>query len=197
MNLYQMTELFAGGPGSGCQGPNCGRPKSSLQKMVEQASQLWGSQRNLWSLLARHGHEGVVEKFNTVEMKQLRDLTKTASRGECKVGMCFMNAQRIALASHSNDHVQLVEGLVTVYGVPIDHSWIEYDGKVYDPTLMRYKADGSSAPKQALKDIPSPEYFGVMIPKEEIVRHQMRTRLYSPLSHDWRDERLQKKIWGE
>ena len=27
MNLKETLELYAGGPGSGCHGPNCGRPK--------------------------------------------------------------------------------------------------------------------------------------------------------------------------
>lgn len=28
MNLQSTIELFAGGPGSGCKGPNCGRPST-------------------------------------------------------------------------------------------------------------------------------------------------------------------------
>lgn len=31
MRLVSTIELYAGGPGSGCQGPNCGRPKSTAE----------------------------------------------------------------------------------------------------------------------------------------------------------------------
>lgn len=34
MNLASTIEIYGGGPGSGCQGPNCGRPEGSVPKEV-------------------------------------------------------------------------------------------------------------------------------------------------------------------
>lgn len=182
MSLSALVSLnryiTAGGPGSGCQGPNCGRPKSGLAKLLEQAKANWGS-NNLWSKLAEYGHDGQVGKFSKEETAALKQLEGQV--GNCRIGQCFMNAQRLALAGLHDRRVQYVEGLVTVHGVPIDHAWIEFNGKVYDPTL---KPKGWE-----------PEYFGVTVPKDEIVRHQFETKMYAPLSHSAGDEKLQAKIW--
>ena len=197
-SLFRLTELYAGGPGSGCQGPNCGRPKTQLQSMLEQSSKAWGP-KNLWSLLAKHGHAGVVAPFSAAELKQLKTLVKSAGfkgAGDCKIGFCFMNAQRLAIVAHvhRSEHVELVEGLVTVHGVPLDHSWIEYNGKVYDPTLALYQADKAPVLKRGDGRY-EPEYFGVNVPKDAVIKHQLATGMYSPLSHSWGNEELQKRIW--
>lgn len=192
MNQLALAELYAGGPGSGCQGENCGRPKSKLQETLEQVKGLW-NEKNVWVKLANYGHPGTIAPFSKEELKYLNSLKP---RSECRIGFCFQNAQQIANWNENND-LQYVEGLVTVHGVPIDHAYIEYKGKVYDPTLATYKPDqepvygkGSSG-----KEFPTPDYVGVTVPKNEISKYQMKTGMYSPLSHDYKDEALQKKIW--
>lgn len=207
MNLQSVLTVLAGGPGSGCTGPNCGRPKGDLQKTLEQFKEKFGSSNNLWSKLAEYGHPGNTEPFTAQEIRQLEEMKRAAGfskrSGDCKVGFCFMNAQRLAIVADTrrDNRVQLVEGLVTVHGVPIDHSWIEYNGKVYDPTLATYKArqpgdytKGGGREKWS-DDMEQPEYFGVTVPKEDVIQHQLKTEHYDPLSHDWRDEKLQGKIW--
>jgi (p)ppGpp synthase/HD superfamily hydrolase len=47
MNLDASIELYAGGPGSGCQGDNCGRKKGNLQDAIQ---------------LATKAHEGQLDK---------------------------------------------------------------------------------------------------------------------------------------
>lgn len=199
MNMALAQTLYGGGPGSGCTGPNCGRPKeaSPLMTMLEQSSKVFGG-TNLWSKLAKYGHVGNLEPFTTEELQTLKRLK--GQIGDCKVGMCYMNSQHLALAGLHDNKVQLVEGLMSLHGIPIDHSWIEYNGKVYDPTLASYKA-GKPADytknnsRQLMKAIPTPEYVGVVVPKDEIFNHQLKLGTYSPLTHSWRDTKLQEKIW--
>lgn len=203
-SLLSIVELNSGGPGSGCnpEAGKCGRPKSGLQSTLEQAKSAWGP-NNLWSKLAEYGHAGVTEPFSKKELHDLAKLQRSAGyadASQCKVGFCFMNAQRLAIAGIFDKRVQLVEGLVTVHGVPITHSWIEFNGKVYDPTLAYYSPDKDAdytkgGSRERWSDVDTPEYFGVSVPKEEIARHQLKTETYDPLSHEWADERLMKKIW--
>lgn len=196
--LVSIAEVYAGGPGSGCnpQAGTCGRPKSGLQQMLEQAKGAWGHD-NLWSRLAEFGQAGVVAPFSKEELQTLSKLKPAKS---CKIGMCFMNAQQIASNATGDNSLRLKEGLVTVHGIPIDHSWVEYNGKVYDPTLAKYRpgqepdySRGGTFRERAEKDIP--DYVGVDVPKDEITKHWLSTKHYAPLSHDWHDERLMKRIW--
>ena len=197
--LSQLMTLYAGGPGSGCHGENCGRPKTELQSMLENIPKLWG-ENNLWAKLAKYGHAGNIEPFTKTELDRLNALKKAAGYGkkDCEVGFCFMNAQRLAMAAMHDKNVQLVEGLVTVHGVPIDHSWVEYNGKVFDPTLANYKgdkeADYSKVGRRSLSGS-MPEYHGVVVPKEEIAKFWLSKKTYSPLSHEHGNESLQRKIW--
>jgi hypothetical protein len=186
MNLASTLSIYGGGPGSGCEGPNCGRPKTKLQEMLEQIrdQHIW-DEKNLWVKLAKYGHPGNTEPFTAEEKKELVPIRKSGR--QCNLGECYMNAQRIAVDYLDNPKVQYVEGLVSVHGVPLDHAWIEYNGKVFDPTL--YDKQGNS--KQSIEH----EYFGVTIPKDEIMSHQLKTKVYSPLSSDWRDPEMMDKIW--
>ncbi|SRR6266566_653914 len=188
MNLSSTISIYGGGPGSGCHGESCGRPKSKLQEMLEHIrdSHVWGNQ-HVWLKLADYGHPGNVEPFTKEELEDLKRMK--SSFPKCKLGFCYMNAQRMAMAGLANPKVQYVEGLVSVHGVPIDHAWIEYNGKIFDPTLM----DASGK----VKDKQEHEWFGVTVPKNEIMKHQLATKVYSPLTQSYKNETLQKKIWSK
>jgi hypothetical protein len=71
--------------------------------------------------------------------------------------------------------------------VPIDHAWLEYSGKVWDPTLVNKRWKLRVGKEQG-------EYVGVIIPKELIPKHQLKTRHYCPVS--WEPE-YEKLIWKE
>jgi hypothetical protein len=203
MNLLSTISIYAGGPGSGCQGENCGRPKSKLQENLEIARKQWGP-NNLWSKLGEHGHPGNTDPFTKEELTKLKAIQSRAGlgKGGCKVGFCFMNSQKIALSGLHDKDVELVEGLVSVHGVPITHSWIEYKGKVYDPTLATYKPGQKGdytkgGKREAWSDQYEPEYVGIAVPKDEIYKHKFKTGTYDPLSHEWDDPKLMQRIWGK
>jgi hypothetical protein len=196
MNLSASISLYAGGPGSGCQGENCGRPKTGLQRQLDHISKTWGP-NDTWAKLGKYGHPGTIAPFSKEELKVLKALKPPSS---CKVGFCFQNAQQIANFNR-DDRLKYVEGLVTVFGVPLDHAWIEFNGKVYDPTLAYYKPDQQpnyerpTTKGRFLVADPDREYVGVVVPKDEISQHQFRTGVYSPLSQEHRNTELQKRIW--
>lgn len=193
MRLREILKMYAGGEGSGCQGPNCGRPRSGLGQLLDQVSEHFKGQAGLWQNLAKYGKEGNVGSFSGEELKDLRNIQKRSGLRSCKLGYCYQNAQTLAMAGGPN--LKLMEGLASVHGVPIAHSWLEYNGKVYDPTMAVYKP--GKAPDYAHKHgkgkvMPTPDYIGVEIPKDQVYRHQLKTKTYSPLTEDWD---LKDVIW--
>jgi len=157
---------------------------SSLKTFLDSIHKQFGDNGGAWSRLAEHGHQGKVEPFSKAELFHLKTLRSRAGLVRCKRGNCYFNAQRIAMCADRDNDVQLVEGLVTAYSVPIDHSWIEYSGKVYDPTLVKYLpgivdfTKGGVRPKNA----DTPEYYGVTVPMTALRIHQMKHQTYSPVT---------------
>jgi hypothetical protein len=172
MNLAATIAVYGGGPGSGCTGPNCGRPagEHQLTQHLKEMSEHFPKQG--WSGIYRKGHAGVIAPFTDEEKKELK-LLKVGMN--CKVGYCYMNAQKIATRALHDQRVKYMEGLVTVHGVPINHAWIEYNGKVFDPTLY----DRNFKLKQ---DREEGEYYGMEVPKELIWKNQLKSKTYSPLT---------------
>lgn len=190
MRLSAAIALHAGGPGSGCRGPKCGRPstgkKSELMHTLQKIGKLWGYD-HVWARLGKKGHEGDTKTpFTKDELKMIKDLKQNH---RCELGYCFMNAQRLAVDALSDPKIKYVEGLVTVHSVPIDHAWLEVNGKVWDPTLMK-------SPGVAKDGKEIGEYVGIEVPKEMITSHWLKAKTYSPLSHI-RDEKIRKRIWGD
>ena len=195
MLLSAATNLFGFGTSEGVEkawdargrGRKEDEKKSGLQELVQNASKMFGP-NNLWSKLAQYGHDGRTEKFTPEEKTYLKELKQGV--GNCRIGYCVMNAQKLATHALGDPRVNYVEGLVTVHGVPLDHAWIEFNGKVFDPTTanVNWKIK-TGAPKG--------EYFGVTVPKNEIFKNQLRTRTYSFLSHQWGNKDLMGKIWKE
>lgn len=180
-----LSLINAGGPGSGVYDHKKGAQESKLLKLLQDAAKVFGP-NNLWSKLAEYGHVGDTTTPYTPEEKATLKAMKT-SVGNCKIGYCFMNAQRLT-AYDKNPAVKYVEGLVTVHGVPIDHAWVEINGKVYDPTINKTQL-------VTKKGIPMGEYVGVNVPKDAIVANQLAKETYSPLTHNWGDKELAAKIW--
>jgi hypothetical protein len=104
-----------------------------------------------------------------------------------------MNAQQMAAYNHNPD-VKYVEGLVTVVGVPIDHAWIEYKGKVYDPTLANEKWQMKD-PTGSGREKEKPEYFGVEVPKDLILKSQVKSEHYQFISHQYGEKKWAERIW--
>lgn len=172
MNLQSTISIYGGGPGSGCTGPNCGR--HALTDMLKQTTEQFKSGFGTWGTIYKKGHPGVIAPFTPEERKDLKSLT---GRQQCRLGQCYMNAQRIAVAGFDDSRVKYMEGLVTVHGVPIDHAWIEFNGKVYDPTLFDSKF---KLKQESRKD--TPEYYGMEVPKDLILKNQLQMKTYSPLT---------------
>lgn len=99
---------------------------------------------------------------------QAFDTTPTTWDGpRMQQGMCFMNATHMVL-----EHPDLTycEGLVTVYGISIDHAWvIDKAGKVIDPTLTK-------APGERLG-----EYWGVPFKTEYLRKSIYKNGVYGLL----------------
>ena len=125
-----------------------------------------------WGRIYRKGHGGNLEEFTPAEKKELR---KLARRRSFPRGFCYMNAQKLAHDTHDDDRFKYMEGLVSVHGVPIDHAWIEFNGKVFDPTLFSLK---TFQPKSGIPG----EYWGMEVRKELIWKHQWESKTYSPLT---------------
>jgi hypothetical protein len=151
--------------------------KHGLVEMLQQTTEKFPSGFGYWNALYKKGHAGVVAEFTVKERKELRAICKNF---RCKIGYCYQNAQTIAIRRPYDNRLQYVEGLVTVHGVPIDHAWIEFNGKVFDPTLNDLK---SFKDKQGLER----EYYGMEVPKELIWKNQLAMETYSPLTQ-WPSE---------
>jgi hypothetical protein len=163
----------------------------TLEEFLHNSAKVFGP-NNYWSKLAEKGHAGNQSKFTPEEQKYLNNLKSGV--GQCKLGFCIQNAQKLAsLAEHNND-LKYIEGLVTVHGLPIDHAWIEYKGKVFDPTLN--KPDGTPKDPTGSGKDPGHEYFGIEVPKDLIWPSQLRTEHYMFISHS-RDPKEQEAVWGQ
>lgn len=186
MKVSQIVSLQAGGPGSGCnpEAGKCGRPTGSgssegenaahqLTETISSFAKALGEQ-SFYAKLLRNGHAGVVSEFSKREQEELK-LLKSKN---CKLGYCYMNSQTIASRNITNDKLKYIEGLVTVHGIPISHAWLEYNGKVFDPTVIEKGGFGNKGKTGA----PLGEYYGVEIPKTMIPKHQLQVRRYAPLS---------------
>ena len=134
--------------------------------------------KTLWGALYRHGSLRKTSPLTPEEQKYLNDL----GAKRCKVGLCYMNAQSMVVSDHhrKNPRLKYVEGLVTVHGVPIDHAWVEINGKVADPTPIN--------PQKKF----IPEYFGIEIPAKDVLVHMLKRKMYSPLTQDEYGEKFFK-----
>lgn len=192
MKINSIMTIEAGGPGSGRRPYKTGgeTEKQSSEKthhlaaLLKEASKIWPKE-SYWVKLSEHGREGKVAAFTPEEQKYLKSITVE----DCKIGQCYMNAQRIASWTLNNKDLKYMEGLVTVHSIPIDHAYLEYHGKVYDPTLL--KMDGTSKTKT-----PPGEYFGIEIPGKLVLQHMLDTEMYAPLSQS-HDLAIREKVWGK
>lgn len=77
---------------------------------------------------------------------------------------CYENAARMAM---NDSRYTYVEGIVTVFGIPIDHAWVlDADGEIVDPTI-RPKADEDPA-----------IYFGVPVPTADLFKVLGKTKVW-------------------
>lgn len=188
MNLATTITMYGGGPGSGCnpEAGRCGRPaeggkEHGLTSFLKQVTEAFPNQKSYYGVLYENGHAGVVDSFSKEEREFLKTLKP---RGGCRIGQCYMNAQRMATRALDDPRVKYMEGLVSVHGVPISHAWIEFNGKVYDPTLKTESGKGKTITRQGekIKLEEDKDYFGVEVPKDLIMSHQLATERYAPLT---------------
>jgi hypothetical protein len=197
-------EMQAGGPGSGCKGDNCGRPKSdgaeepaeqsTLKVFLKEAYEKWG-EKTMWGKMYKFGQPGNVKPFTDGEKKEIKALFPGIDK--CRLGFCYMNAQQIALSGLIDSKVKYWEGLYTVHGVPIAHAWVTYNGKVLDPTVVDLSGKPNQRGPEGTKErgTSQGEYWGVQVPKKWIMEHQVRVGTYGPLSEDF--EKYAPKIFKE
>lgn len=87
-------------------------------------------------------------------------------------GMCYMNATRVAIENRSMTYV---EGVVTVYGVPIDHAWnVDPEGNTVDTTI------------RDAEDCRMADYFGVAFSTEYVLAASLKNRVYGLLGYNSR-----------
>jgi ribosomal protein S18 acetylase RimI-like enzyme len=48
MNLFNTISLYAGGPGSGCRGPNCGRHRTAVDQLASKLGLQFGLRESKW-----------------------------------------------------------------------------------------------------------------------------------------------------
>jgi len=148
-------------------------PEHYLAKMLKETSEHFDGDFGNWGRIYRKGHIGVTEPFTFEERRELR---KLAAAGPFKIGECYMNAQ--ILAGLTDQRFRYIEGFTMVHGVLISHAWLEFNGKVFDPTLKSLK---TWKDKQGIENR---EYYGMEVPKDLIPQNQLKMKTYSPLT-EW------------
>lgn len=176
MDLATTIRVQAGGPGSGCCGSNCSRPKG----VAKVGSKKWLEQiRSQGPILPTtvEGNQLVDQYLKMAAPVSLRDklLLENGQHFESsgtvpKYGpakMCYMNAFRLA---QTNPTYRYAEGYVVPHTVslPLDHAWVvDKDNKVIDPTLK----DGGAA------------YYGVKFQPDYVSKVAVRSGMYGILSY--------------
>lgn len=169
------------------------QPEHGLTRMLRETYEKFGGKFGNWGLIYERGHPGNTEPLT----KEEQDYLDSLGAKKCKIGECYKNAQQMATEDYFNgkNKLKYVEGLVTVHGVPISHSWLEINGKVADPTLQD-KAESEEvrqAAKILKREKADREYYGVEIPVKEVLQNQLETKRYSPITENY--ERS-KRVFG-
>lgn len=113
------------------------------------------------------GMGSLMHKFLLANGQSFETTPHTWDGPRMEQGMCFMNATHMALANESYTYC---EGLVTVYGVCIDHAWvIDRNNKVIDPTIVK-------EPNERIG-----EYFGVAFDKDYLRKSIQKNNVYGLL----------------
>jgi hypothetical protein len=64
-----------------------------------------------------------------------------ASRIKAEVKACYFNSRKAIMLLDEYATANYLEGFAATYlGMPVEHAWIESDGKILDPTLPRGEA---------------------------------------------------------
>lgn len=91
-------------------------------------------------------------------------------------GLCYMNA--FNLMHDSSGELTYVEGMASIFGVPLDHAWcVDSNGLVHDPTWNRFTLKGESI-KQ--KDV---DYFGVPFKSEFVIDTVVKRGFYGVIDN--------------
>jgi hypothetical protein len=83
VNPYK-TAIRAGGPGSGCHGPNCGKPKGTVtlknSLRIPRSKMPQISKANLKDYIAWLGKQGIATKEETINPESLKPIQKTVNK---------------------------------------------------------------------------------------------------------------------
>lgn len=146
----------------------------------------------------KNGQEFKSQPLTEEEKKIVQELIKKEFI-DCKVRQCYMNSQKLALASNK---IQYVEGFA--YGViPINHSWNLINGKVIDLTwsngdlLNKDKRKWKTRKEDIiLGEFTNEEYFGVIIPIKLIRKKIIKDGVWDSIIDDWENRYpLLRKPW--
>jgi len=147
-----------------------------MRQLAEQFRHLM-NHASLYEVMLNHGRAMSIEPLAYSEARQIAELTRRAGFSNVnafRIKECYMNAQKL-IAQHDSmkdgDKIEYCEGYVAWDDGPIaaDHAWITINGKVVDVTLR-------AADKQRKNS-----YYGIAISLKLLLRHQLKTRYYSPV----------------
>jgi len=83
-----------------------------------------------------------------------------------KVHHCFANVGRIAMEGSGAVYV---EGFVSVQGIPVEHAWLEWQGRLIDPTLPN--GDGIEG------------YYGIAFATSYLAKTMAKTGIWGLISY--------------
>jgi len=138
------------------------------------------------------GKEYKSQKFTNTEIKTLKD--EIGGIDIYKIKDCLRNSQGLAAYS---DKLKYVEGYISTFGIPINHAWLSYNGKIVDVTIRKdWKGSQTDWSNRNIGEVKS-EYFGVEIDKKEIQRRMMETKTYDFILNVHRRKDLIEKLRGK
>jgi len=122
--------------------------------------------------------------------REQREYIRSLTKGErFRVRECFANAQRLVLAdARAERRLRYREGFALATTLPVLHAWVVLDGeRVIDPTWRVRDAKPLRTVRGEFPD--SWAYLGCNVASAEEIRERcVRTREWSSVIDNWRDE---------
>lgn len=132
-----------------------------MQHLNQLVSITSGKQHDFFNWQLQNAESVMIEKIP-------QEIKEKLPKNEFKVKQCYVNAYKMC---QSIPGARYVEGLVFIHGIPIDHAWVELNGKHYDPT-EEFALNGQSL----LTDYTAVQKYTEL----EIAKHAMDTGTYGP-----------------
>lgn len=150
-----MLDMTAGGPGSG-------RHKMGIEDAIkDKISDLKGKDRKFGDSVLANDTVKTPGVFSKEDKEFLDNINKRS--GTKYMGECYKNAQEFCKVFPNAKGLKYMEGYAhfpgSHYDDPtVEHAWVEYNGKVYDPTMQT--TDGKWQQKYNMSNQPNARYMG-------------------------------------